>query len=156
MATKPTTPKTAAKPGARTGAAKAAGPRVANPKLVHDAEPVAKAQMDGAMAGDAAEGDAKAKGAVGLRLKELVDRVVAATGGKKKGVKEIVEATLTQMGEALQRGESLNLPAFGKARVTRPATEAGGAMTVKLRQGTGSPGAGKPVKESLAEDGEDS
>ncbi len=151
MATKPTTPKTA-RPSARTGAAKGGTPRSAKPKPVQDAE--LAAQTEGAVV--AGEGEAKAKGAVGLRLKELVDRVVAATGGKKKGVKEIVEATLTQMGEALQRGQGLNLPAFGKARVTRPATEPGGAMTVKLRQGTGAPGTGKPDKEPLADEDEDS
>jgi DNA-binding protein HU-alpha len=36
-----------------------------------------------------------------LRIKTLVDRVVETTGGKKKGVKEIVEATLNALGEAL-------------------------------------------------------
>lgn len=69
-----------------------------------------------------------------LRLKELVDRVVASTGGKKKGTKEIVEATLTQLGLALQNGEMLNLPEFGKLRVARPQGAApGSAMTLKLR-----------------------
>lgn len=69
-----------------------------------------------------------------LRLKELVDRVAASTGGKKKGVKEIVEATLTQLGLALHAGEMLNLPEFGKVRVAKPQGAApGSAMTLKLR-----------------------
>ena len=96
------------------------------------------------------EGEAEAVKA-GMRLKDLVDRVVAATGGKKQGVREIVEATLVQMGEALKKGESLNLPAFGKLRVARQSAEAGGAMTLKLRQG---PAKGKADKEALA-DGDD-
>lgn len=88
----------------------------------------------------------------GLRLKELVERVVAATGGKKAGVREIVEATLVQMGDALKKGESLNLPAFGKVRVARQSSEAGGAMTLKLRQAVPGGPKGKAAKEGLAED----
>ena len=69
-----------------------------------------------------------------LRLKELVDRVAASTGGKKKDVKEIVEATLTQLGLALHAGEMLNLPEFGKVRVAKAqGAGPGSAMTLKLR-----------------------
>lgn len=91
-----------------------------------------------------------------LRIKGLVDRVVEATGGKKKAVKEVVEATLTALGDALSRGEELNLPGFGKTRIAR-STEKDGAshMTLKVRRG--------PHKkrdpddnDPLAEDGEDS
>jgi nucleoid DNA-binding protein len=140
MPTKTTTSKT----GTKTGAAKATTTRrLTKPKLVHsEAAPAAAA----APAGDGmAEGKAPASG---LRLKDLVERVVAATGGKKKGVKEIVEATLTQMGDALQRGETLHLPAFGKARVAKAGAEGGGAMTVKLRRG---PNEGRKAK-AAAED----
>ena len=86
-----------------------------------------------------------------LRLKELVDRVAASTGGKKKGVKEIVEATLTELGLALHNGEMLNLPAFGKVRVARAQGSApGSAMTLKLRPA--GPGAKKkPAEGALAE-----
>lgn len=78
--------------------------------------------------------DAVQPGPATLRLKELVDRVAASTGGKKKGVKEIVEATLSQLGLALHNGEMLNLPAFGKVRVARAQGAApGSAMTLKLR-----------------------
>ena len=62
-----------------------------------------------------------------------------------------VEATLAQMGDALQKGESLNLPAFGKVRVARAGSEAGGAMTLKMRQGTGGAGKGKAAKEPIAD-----
>ena len=133
MATKPSTPRTAAKNG----------PGAGKPKLVGGADAPAPSVAEG-------EGGATgSKAATGLRLRELVDRVVAATGGKKKGVKEIVEATLTQMGEALAKGESLNLPALGKMRVARPGSEGGGAMTLKLRQGSG--GKAKGGKEPLAD-----
>lgn len=91
-----------------------------------------------------------------LKKKELVERVVAAVGGKKKaGVKEIVEATLSTLGEALQKGETLNLPPFGKARIAKSKGEGSKAqLTVKLR-GAGEKKTARPAKEALAEAGED-
>jgi hypothetical protein len=112
--------------------------------------PKAGGRAGGARKVDAQAADGEAEAAkTGVRMKDLVERVTAATGGNKKGVKEIVEATLLQMGEALKKGESLNLPLFGKLRVARASTEEGGAMTLKLRQGSGK---GKGEKEGLAED----
>lgn len=92
-----------------------------------------------AAAGDAgkdAAGDATgAPARPTLRRKELVDRVVAATGAKKKAVRDIVEATLKVLGEALAADESLALPPFGKARVNRHRDLATGeVMTVRLRR----------------------
>ncbi|MGB3313545.1 MAG: HU family DNA-binding protein [Albidovulum sp.] len=54
-----------------------------------------------------------------LRKKELFERVVDATGAKKKDVKPIVEATLKALGDALSAGEDLVLPPLGKAKVNR-------------------------------------
>ncbi len=142
MANTPTPTNTGARGGAKTGRTKGA-----KPKLVPSGDAPALAVVG---EGEAAEG----KGGSGLRLKELVDRVVAATGGKKKDVKGLVEATLLQMGAALQKGESLNLPTFGKVRIARQSKEEGGAMTLKLRQGGGGGGGkgkGKAEKEALAE-----
>ena len=140
MPIKPSTPKTTNKTGGPRAAARADKLR-----LVPGA---AVPPVDGAGDGDDV---AKGRAASGLRLKELVERVVAATGGKRKGVKEVVEATLLLMGEALHRGESLNLPAFGKLRVARAGTEGGGAMTLKLRQTTGGGARANSGKESLAD-----
>ena len=80
-----------------------------------------------------------------LRKKELVERVVAASGAKKKIAKDIVEATLQVLGEALAAGEQLVLPPFGNAHKTREKdTPSGGStMTVRLRRA----GAKKPVAE---------
>ena len=147
MASKPTNPKNPAKTGNPAGGANAAA-RAAKPKLVAGG---AALSVVGA---EDAEGAVNGKAASGLRLKELVDRVVAATGGKKKDVKQVVEATLVAMGAALQKGESLNLPAFGKLRVARQGAEGGGAMTLKLRQvtGGGKGGAGaKTDKDPIAD-----
>ena len=88
--------------------------------------------------------------AVALKLRELVGRVVEVTGGKKKGVKEIVEATLTALGDALAKGEELNLPGVGKVRVAKSVDREGRSMmTLKVR-GTGTPKAKEP-KEALAD-----
>lgn len=70
-----------------------------------------------------------------LRRKDLVDRVVKSSGAKKKAVREIVEATLKVLGDALEAGETLALPPFGKAKVNRH-RDLGTAemLTVKLRR----------------------
>jgi nucleoid DNA-binding protein len=88
-----------------------------------------------------------------LRIKTLVDRVAETTGGKKKGVKEIVEATLTALGEALAKGEDLNLPGFGRTRIARSMEKDGAShMTLKVRRG---PHKKKDTKEPLADEEDD-
>lgn len=89
-----------------------------------------------------------------LRKKELIERVVAVSGAKRKAAKDIVEATLQVLGEALAKGETLALPPFGKARTTKQKdTSAGGSlMTVKVRRGGKKDGA--EAKEALAEPAE--
>lgn len=102
--------------------------------LIADAEPV----TNNVRAGQSSHTNA-------LKKKDLIDRVVTTTGAKKKLVKEIVEATLSVLGDALSKGDMLNIPPFGKAKVSRP-QEAGtrNAMTVKVRRTTvGSQGGGQ-------------
>lgn len=97
--------------------------------------------------------DGGADRAAALKLRELVTRVTDATGGKKKGVKEIVEATLTALGDALAQGQELNLPGVGKVRVAKSVDREGRSMmTLKVR-GTGTPKP-KDAKQALAEAGE--
>ncbi|MCC0064252.1 MAG: HU family DNA-binding protein [Defluviimonas sp.] len=70
-----------------------------------------------------------------LKKKELVERVVAASGVKKKDAKSVVEATLRVLGDALAAGEDLVLPPFGKAKVNRQKDLGSGEMLViKLRR----------------------
>lgn len=91
-----------------------------------------------------------------LKKKELVARVVAVLDGKKKGsVKDIVEATLATLGAAIQSGESLNLPPFGKVRVTRQKGSGTDAMATLRIRGAGEKNAPKAPKQALAEAGED-
>lgn len=83
-----------------------------------------------------------------LKKKDLIDSVLQITGGKKKAVRDVVEATLNVLGDALSKGIMLNLPPFGKAKVSRQQDAASGKpMTVKLRRTT----ALRKPKEALAD-----
>lgn len=96
--------------------------------------------------------DAAAASTVTLRKKELLDRVGAIAKVKKKDLREVVEATLQVLGEALARGEDLNLPPLGRAKVGRQKGVNGGDLyIVKLRRGTAR--AESPT-ESLADEAE--
>ncbi|MDP3340042.1 HU family DNA-binding protein [Frigidibacter sp.] len=133
-APKVTAAKTTAKPaGARASAAASAKAEMTT------SEPVPAELETGAAEAGAEVGATKT-----LRKKELVERVVAASGAKKKIAKDIVEATLQVLGEALAAGEQLVLPPFGNAHKTREKdTPSGGStMTVRLRRaGAKKPGA---------------
>lgn len=78
-----------------------------------------------------------------LKKKELIDRVVERSGIKKKDAKPVVEAMLAVLGEAINRGDELNLRPLGKVKVTRR-KEAPNAdvMVCKVRQPTGNPSGG--------------
>ena len=80
-----------------------------------------------------------------------MDLVLKSVGGKPKDVREIVLATLVELGAALDRGDGLNLPDFGKGRVARRNEEADGSSSfvIKLKRG-GVPKV-KEEKEALAE-----
>lgn len=89
-----------------------------------------------------------------LRVKDLLDRVAERSSMKKKDLREVIEATLTELGLALAAGEALNLPPFGKVRIGRKGNAEGAPMTLKLRPGGGNKsGKGKAQddKEPLAE-----
>ena len=108
-------------PAPKTFAPKAAAPKAAAPKA-----PVAKprarpaAQAKPASEAQVAAAASALVSAVGetiaLRKKDLVDRVVAASGAKKKQVKDIVAHTLKVLGDAISKGEQLHLPPFRPAK----------------------------------------
>lgn len=66
----------------------------------------------------------------GIKTKDLIDTVAAATGAKKPEVKKIVEATLLAIGRALATGNDMVVPPLGKLRVVK---DNGVALTLKLR-----------------------
>lgn len=138
MATKTT----ASKPASKASTSRKAAPKPAKVAL----EPVV-----------VEEAEVAAKVVASMRVKDLIERVSAAADQNKKDVRAIVEATLAELGKALEAGESLNLPPFGKIRIANQKGDASGQMmTLKLRRG-GERKPGKNAgKEALAEVGEDS
>lgn len=79
-----------------------------------------------------------------LRKRELIDLVVARSGGKKKDAKPAIEATLAILGEALADGRDLNLRPFGKLKISRTEEKANGTIIAcRVRQ---------PVAENPQED----
>lgn len=100
-----------AKPAAKTPTAKAPAAK-SKPATAAPAQPAPEAQVAAAASAlVSAVGET-----IALRKKDLVDRVVAASGAKKKQVKDIVAHTLKVLGEAMGRGEHLNLPPFRPAK----------------------------------------
>ena len=86
-----------------------------------------------------------------LRRKTFVDRVVGRSGQKKGPAKDVIDATLAVLGEALEAGEELNLPPFGKVRLVKEkANGSARVLTVRLVRG------GKAMgPEGLAERGDE-
>jgi DNA-binding protein HU-alpha len=87
-----------------------------------------------------------------LKLKDLVERVAAATGAKKPEAKRSVEAVLAAISAALKSGADLSLPPLGKLRIARTT---GSVLTLKLRQAGAGKGDEKAGAKPLADDGED-
>jgi hypothetical protein len=103
---------------------------------------------------------AKQQGGTGqnnmLKKQVLVERIVKASGAKKKDVKLIVEATLGVLGDALSAGEELNLPPLGKLKVNRQRDEGNvEVLILKLRRGGGQAGGGNAAPIESDDDGED-
>lgn len=70
-----------------------------------------------------------------LSKKELIDRVVESSGIKKKDAKPVIEAMLRELGDALSRGDTLNLQPFGKGIVkTRKSLSNAEVVEIRLRR----------------------
>lgn len=70
-----------------------------------------------------------------VQKRDFVDRVVAATGVKKSEARPIIEATLEQLGAALESGQTLAVPPLGRARVNLEKDQRGGhVITLRLRR----------------------
>lgn len=87
-----------------------------------------------------------------VKKPELIDRVMAETGMKKKDVKPVVEAMLAVMGKALASGEELNVPPLGKVMVNRMKDVANAKiLNVKIRHPQKAENAGKDPLAQAAE-----
>ena len=162
MATKPAAAKTskaatkpAAKPAPRVAPKSATAKSVAaKPKVAAvAAKPQVKEESMNEIVDitEAAASESGAKVVAQMKVKDLIERVAATAEQNKKDVRAIVEATLAELGKALEAGESLNLPPFGRVRIAnQKADGTGQLMTLKLRRG-GEKKAGKNAGEALAE-----
>lgn len=104
-------------------------------------KPVVVSESDGDLAvvsAPAATEDSAAENTVAapvMRKKDLVDRVMKRTDAKKKEAREIIDAVLEELGLALTRGDELNLPPLGKAKVNRQRDLVSGeVLIVRLRR----------------------
>ena len=143
--------KAAAKPAAKPAPRAAAKPATAKPKVA--AKPQVKEESMNEIVDitEAATSESGAKAVPQMKVKDLIERVAATAEQNKKDVRAIVEATLAELGKALEAGESLNLPPFGRVRIAnQKADGTGQLMTLKLRRG-GEKKAGKNAGEALAE-----
>ncbi|MDZ4393778.1 HU family DNA-binding protein [Cypionkella sp.] len=154
MPTKPAAAKTskaAPKITAKAAPAKPATARkpAAKPKIAATA---AKPQVKEQSMNEVVEiTDPNAKIVAQMKVKDLIERVAAASDHNKKDVRAIVEATLAELGKALEAGETLILPPFGRVRIANQKSDAAGQlMTLKLRRG-GEKKPGKNAGEALAE-----
>lgn len=90
-----------------------------------------------------------------IKKPELIDRVMAETGMKKKDVKPVVEAMLTVLGKALTSGEELTVPPLGKLMIKRTKEAANATIvTIKLRHPMNSGGGGNGAAKSVVDDEE--
>ncbi|MBK1636573.1 HU family DNA-binding protein [Rhodovulum adriaticum] len=93
-----------------------------------------------------------------LRKSDLIEKVVAASGEKKKHVKPVVEAMLAVLGQTVSEGRTMNLQPFGKLMVTnRKDKENGEVLITRIRRSQqAADQAAEEVKTPLAEPGEES
>lgn len=95
----------------------------------------------------AADGAGRKAASADLRIGDLVARVAESTGARRGTVRSVAEATLVEVGQALGRGEAVNLPGLGRVRVTKTTERDGRTiMTAKMRHGPGGKAGGKAVE----------
>ncbi len=134
-APKPTAKAAAAKPATASKTTAKPAPRApAKPKI---AAVAAKPQIKEESMNEIVEiAESGAKVVALMKVKDLIDRVATASDQNKKDVRAVVEATLAELGKALEAGETLILPPLGRVRIANQKSDAAGQiMTLKLRRG---------------------
>lgn len=118
MATRKTTKNS--KPATKA-AAKKTTPAKAKVATTRAKVAVAKTAASAASTAPAAKVVEEMKPDVSVVIKkpEMIDKIVARTGLKKKDVKPVVEATLEELVQLLGQGAELNLPPLGKVSINR-------------------------------------
>lgn len=126
-------------------------PKDSDTKAAHNKAKVARLMATEDSGADPKGGKNPSSGTqgVGMKTRDLIDAVAAATGARKPEVKKIVEATLLAIGRALATGNDMVVPPLGKLRVVK---DNGVALTLKLRLADEAKAAGL----ALADEDEDS
>lgn len=80
-----------------------------------------------------AEADVSDPGAARvLQKRQFLSRIAHRAGMRNAEVRDIVEATLAELGEAIAAGQTLALPPLGRARINRQ-RDANGTEVIVLR-----------------------
>ncbi|MEY8096377.1 HU family DNA-binding protein [Falsihalocynthiibacter sp. S25ZX9] len=65
-----------------------------------------------------------------MKKNDLIDRIIAKNGMKRKDVKPLVETLLSVLGEAIGKGETLNLQPMGKLVIKKTKDMPNATVTV--------------------------
>ena len=106
-----------AKATTRKSTTKKTTPSKAAPKAAAKASPAKKPTVASAKPTTVVQKPTPVVAGPDLKKNEFIDRVVEASGMKRKDVKPIVEATLAELGKAIEAGEQLNVEPLGKIKV---------------------------------------
>ncbi len=93
-----------------------------------------------------------------IKKPAFLDNAVGRSGVKRRDAKPAIEAALMELGEALMRGDELNLPPLGKVKVikSKDLSEGAQVLTVKIRTMKDGAGHGaSPDKSGVAADGDE-
>ena len=70
-----------------------------------------------------------------MRRKDMLDRVANRSGMKKKDIRPVLDAVLSEIAEALAKGQDVNLPPLGKLKVRKVKQQENAQVTIlRLRQ----------------------
>ena len=79
-----------------------------------------------------------------LKKLDLLDRIVARSGLKRRDAKLALEATLSELRTVLEIGHELSVPPLGRVRIVKTKTLEGGASLLTLKVRTARQSAKKP------------
>lgn len=100
-------------------------------------KPVKSAASKPAEGAEGWSGNAGEEQGAGLnyKVRDLINGVAETTGAKKKDVKPMVEAVLSELGDALSRGGRIMLPGLGLIRIAKTVEKDGDThMVLKFKR----------------------
>ncbi|MDT1063770.1 HU family DNA-binding protein [Paracoccus sp. CPCC 101403] len=73
-----------------------------------------------------------------LQKRQFLNRIAQRTGQRNADIRNIVEATLAELGDAIAAGQTLALPPLGRARINRQKDVSGSEVIIlRLRRRKG-------------------